>query len=205
MLKQILFVFEFISMFQICNSFNAKHQHDDLRCNDSTSINLTQNNIFEFDPLEVHRRNFLPDGFVFETASAACQVHVYSILSVQSVEICITYVREIKIKLTSWTILCRLKELQRRVGEVNIVSIGQYGMHTCVWHDWKSICDPMFYFFCRWERTSELGRSWILQLCSLIPCSWKVWKLLVIRSYHADISHNMNFETLFACLRKGWR
>lgn len=118
MLKQILFVFEFISMFQICNSFNAKHQHDDLWCNDSTSISLTQNNIFEFDPLEVHWRNFLPDGFVFETASAAYQVHVYSILSVQSVEICITYVREIKIKLTSWTTLCRSKELQRRVGEV---------------------------------------------------------------------------------------
>lgn len=85
MLKQILFVFEFISMFQICNSFNAKHQHDDLWCNDSTSINLTQNNIFEFDPLEVHRRNF-PDGFVFGTASGAYQVHVYLILSVQSLE-----------------------------------------------------------------------------------------------------------------------
>jgi hypothetical protein len=96
MLKQILFVFEFISMFQICNSFNAKHEHDDLWCNDSTSINLTQNNIFEFDPLEVHRLNF-PDGFVFGTASAAYQVHVYLILSVQSVEICITYVREIMI------------------------------------------------------------------------------------------------------------
>jgi hypothetical protein len=84
-------------MFQICNSFNAKHQYYDLWCNNSTSINLTQNNnIFEFDPLEVHRLNF-PDGFVFGTASAAYQVHVYSILSVQSVEICITYVREIKI------------------------------------------------------------------------------------------------------------
>jgi hypothetical protein len=73
MLKQILFVFEFICMFQICNSFNAKHEYDDLWCNDSTSINLAQNNIFEFDPLEVHRLNF-PDGFVFGTASAAYQV-----------------------------------------------------------------------------------------------------------------------------------
>jgi beta-glucosidase len=60
-------------MFQICNSFNAKHEYDDLWCNDSTSINLAQNNIFEFDPLEVHRLNF-PDGFVFGTASAAYQV-----------------------------------------------------------------------------------------------------------------------------------
>jgi hypothetical protein len=83
-------------MLQICNSFNAKHQLDDFWCNDSTCINLTQNNIFEFDPLEVHQLNF-PHGFVFGTASAAYEMHVYLILSVQSVEICITYVREIKI------------------------------------------------------------------------------------------------------------